>query len=257
MRTLYQFPLSNYCEKARWLLDHKELDYVARNLIPGVHRLLTRWYTSGDTLPMLHDGKVWVDDSTEIALYLDGAYSEKPLISRDPELRTQIIGLDELGNELGDHVRRWMLAYSLDNPHTMDIVVGEQGLMHTFGLLSKPILKKGMKILYQIKPEPVAASRRRIDDLINEIETILLEDAEDGETTYLVGNEFSLADIAVCAAAAPIFGIEGTPWVVPQGEVVPEPVALYRDELLARPFGQYVMRVFAQDRKAKVDWRGQ
>ncbi len=33
MRVLYQFPLSHYCEKARWLLDHKELDYVAHNLI--------------------------------------------------------------------------------------------------------------------------------------------------------------------------------------------------------------------------------
>jgi glutathione S-transferase len=41
MRVLYQFPLSHYCEKARWLLDHKELDYVAHNLIPGFHRAFT------------------------------------------------------------------------------------------------------------------------------------------------------------------------------------------------------------------------
>ncbi|TDH76046.1 glutathione S-transferase N-terminal domain-containing protein, partial [Acinetobacter baumannii] len=37
MRVLYQFPLSHYFEKARCLLDHKELDYVEHNLIPGFH----------------------------------------------------------------------------------------------------------------------------------------------------------------------------------------------------------------------------
>ncbi len=39
MRTLYQFPLSHFCE-ARWMLDHKELYYVAHNLIPGYTALL-------------------------------------------------------------------------------------------------------------------------------------------------------------------------------------------------------------------------
>ena len=39
MRTLYQFPISHYCEKTRWHLDHKGLDYRVDNLFPGFHRL--------------------------------------------------------------------------------------------------------------------------------------------------------------------------------------------------------------------------
>ncbi len=64
MRTLYQFPLSHYCEKARWMLDFKELEYNAVNLMPGVHRILTRCKTSKNTMPMLRDGDIWISHST-------------------------------------------------------------------------------------------------------------------------------------------------------------------------------------------------
>lgn len=36
-RTLYQFPISHYCEKARSCLDVKGLTYSTRDLIPGLH----------------------------------------------------------------------------------------------------------------------------------------------------------------------------------------------------------------------------
>ena len=55
MRTLYQFPLSHFCEKARWLLDYKELDFVAHNLIPGVHRAFAQLKTGQNRLPILRD----------------------------------------------------------------------------------------------------------------------------------------------------------------------------------------------------------
>lgn len=257
MRILYQFPLSHYCEKARWLLDYKELDYVAKNPIPGTHRLLTRWHASIDTLPLLKDKKTWIGDSTEIAFYLDGVYAEKPLLSQDPALRSAIVALDKQANELGYHIRRWMYLYLIDEPHTMDIMVGEHGFLHTFKTLLTPVIKKGVKELYQIKPEKSAKSKIRVDELINEIEAALLANGSDGKQGYLVGKQLSFADISVCALAAPLFGPEGTPWVAPSDAVAPEPLAQYKAALLARPFGQYVMRVYDNDRKARVDWRGQ
>ncbi|AXI02337.1 glutathione S-transferase family protein [Aquirhabdus parva] len=257
MRTLYQFPLSHYCEKARWLLDYKELDYVARNMIPGPHRLSTRWHASSDTLPMLHDDNVWIADSSEIALYLDGVYAEKPLISSDPKERTSTIKLDKKATELGYHVRRWMFLYLLEEPHTIDIVIGEKGLMRTFRPISAFMLKQGMRQLYKINPEKAEQSKQKLSQLINEIEAALLANGADGKQGYLVGKTFSLADIAVCAMAAPIFGPVGTPWVPPSHIIPPEPLAVYQAELLARPFGQYVTRIYAHERKARVDWRGQ
>ncbi|VAW80072.1 hypothetical protein MNBD_GAMMA15-1204 [hydrothermal vent metagenome] len=35
--TLYQFPISHYCEKIRWALDYKGLPYTTINPLPGSH----------------------------------------------------------------------------------------------------------------------------------------------------------------------------------------------------------------------------
>jgi glutathione S-transferase len=253
MRTLYQFPLSHYCEKARWLLDHKELDFVAKNLFPGLHRPLTRWKTSKDTLPMLKDGKVWIADSTEIALYLDGQYPEYPLISRDPALRSATIEIDRLADQLGIHVRRWMYLYLIDEPHTMTVMFGETGLASRLRPLLTPVVKKGVRQLYGIWPEKAARSKVKLDDLINQIEARLIKNGG----RYLVGNQLGLADIAVCSLAAPLFGMVGTPWEAEAGTVIPAPIAELQQALLARPFGQYVMRVYDNERNARVDWHGQ
>ena len=34
---LYQFCISHYCEKARWALDYKGINYQTVNLLPGQH----------------------------------------------------------------------------------------------------------------------------------------------------------------------------------------------------------------------------
>ncbi|HKX12345.1 MAG TPA: glutathione S-transferase N-terminal domain-containing protein, partial [bacterium] len=39
---LYQFPISHYCEKARWALAFKEIPYRIVNLAPGLHFRRTR-----------------------------------------------------------------------------------------------------------------------------------------------------------------------------------------------------------------------
>lgn len=254
MRTLYQFPLSNYCEKARWLLDHKELDFVAKNMTPGMHRPFVRYKTSKDTLPMLHDHKVWVADSTEIALYLDGMYPEQAFLRREPELRAAAIELDQLAGELGYHVRRWMLFYMLDVPQTLDIVLGEKGFLHFSHRFSAPIVKKGMKRLYRVYPDKAQQSKEKIDAMIDVIESKLI--ANGGR--YLVSDRFGLADISVCALVAPLIGPAGTPWEVQESEVskLPEQIRAYRQQLLDRPFGQYLMRIYSTERNARVDWRG-
>lgn len=253
MRVLYQFPLSHYCEKARWLLDHKGLDYVARNLVPGLHRPLTLLKTSKDTLPMLRDGKVWIADSTEIALYLDGQYPECPLLRREPQLRAQAIELDRLADQLGIYVRRWMFIYLIDEPQTMDVILGENTWMSRMRPVSVPIIKMGMKQLYGIRADRAEGSKCKIDELIDHIEAKLI--ANGGR--YLVGDQLGLADIAVCSVAAPLLGIRGTPWEPYDEGNVPEPMAIFKHQLLDRPFGQYLQRMYDTERNARVDWHGQ
>ncbi len=252
MRTLYQFPLSHYCEKARWLLDHKELDYKAKNLIPGLHRPLVQYKTSKNTLPMLHDGKVWIADSTEIALYLDGMYPEQPYLRREPEFRKQAMELDEIAAQIGFQVRRWMYLYLVDEPQTMDIMMGESGILRWTERFSKPLLKKGVKRLYGITPQKSQLAKEKLDLLLNQVEEILIQNGG----RYLVSDRLGLADISVCALAAPLLGPQGTPWESDDAQNLPPEILSYREHLIERPIGQYILRIYQNERHARVDWRG-
>ncbi|WP_130802726.1 glutathione S-transferase family protein [Acinetobacter ihumii] len=253
MRVLYQFPLSHYCEKARWLLDHKELDYVAHNLIPGFHRAFAQLKTGQNKLPILKDDKQWIAESTQIALYLDDHYPEHSLLRRDVHLRDLALDIDKIADELGVHVRRWSLGHALthgDEP--LEIMMGEQGYLRQFQKFSKPFLKTLVTKSYELEEQKIAQSKLRIDELV----LVLNERLIDNFGRYLVSDRLGLADIAVCSMLAPILELSGTPWERENNEVSSPELRQYKEYLLSLPLGQYVQRIYATERNARVDWRG-
>lgn len=254
MRILYQFPLSHFCEKARWLLDHKELDFVAQNLIPGVHRAFAQLKTGQNTLPILKDQDKWIADSTQIALYLDDEYPEHALLRADPQLRNQAIEINEISNELGIHVRRWVLAHALnDDGDALEIMIGEKGYLRKFEKISKPLLRSLVKSSYQISPDQVADAKSHLDKIVENLNTILIQN----QGRYLVGDRLGLADIAVCSMLAPLLEIEGTPWEKETHYVESlESYIQFKEALTTLPLGQYVKRIYQDERNARVDWRG-
>ena len=253
MRTLYQFPLSHFCEKARWLLDHKELEYVAHNLIPGVHRAFAQLKTGQNRLPILRDQDRWIADSTEIALYLDEVYPEHSLLRADLQQRELALEINQQATELGMHVRRWGLAHTLSqSEESLDILIGEKGYLRQFEKYSKPIIKALLSKGYQLNADKVAESKQRMDALIELLNQRLIEN----HGRYFVGERLGLADIAVCSMLAPLLEIPGTPWEKEHGEVLSEEFKKYKDTLTELPIGQYVLRIYQTERNARVDWRG-
>lgn len=253
MRILYQFPLSHYCEKARWLLDHKEIDFVAQNLIPGVHRAFAQLKTGQNKLPIFKDSERWIADSTQIALYLDEQYPEHTLLRLDPQLRQQALEINVIANELGKHVRRWGLAQALSqSDEPLEIMLGEKGYLRQFEKFSKPILKTLVSKSYQLDADKVAESKSKIDEITQQLNAKLIEN----QCRYLVGDRLGLADIAVCSMLAPLLFLNGTPWEVESEDSVSVEVKNYKNELLNLPLGQYVQRIYMTERNARVDWRG-
>lgn len=253
MRILYQFPLSHFCEKARWLLDHKELDYVAHNLIPGVHRAFAQLKTGQNRLPILRDQDRWIADSTEIALYLDEVYPEHSLLRADLQQRELALEINYQATELGMHVRRWGLAHTLtESEESLDILIGEKGYLRHFEKYSKPIIKALLSKGYQLNSDKVAESKQRIDDLVELLNQRLIEN----HGRYFVGERLGLADIAVCSMLAPLLEIPGTPWEKEHGEDLSEEFKKYKETLTELPIGQYVLRIYQTERNARVDWRG-
>jgi glutathione S-transferase len=204
---------------------------------------------------MLKDDKRWVADSTKIALYLDATYPEHALLRRDESLRKQALDIDEFVGELGIHVRRWTLAQALSiGDHPLEIMMGEQGYLRQFEKISKPILKSLVSTNYKLNPEKVEKSKIRMTELIADLNQRLI----DNQGRYLVGDRLGLADIAVCSMLAPLLVIKGTPWELENDDLEQFSGELkqYHDDLLDLPLGQYVQRIYATERNARVDWRG-
>lgn len=253
MRTLYQFPLSHFCEKARWILDHKELEYVAQNLMPGVHRAFAQLKTGQNKLPILRDDDMWVADSTQIALYLDEKYPEHSLLRTDSQLRTRALEINALSIELGLHVRRWGLSHALiEGNESLDILIGEKGYLRRLEKYSKPILKAIVSKGYQLDTEQVADSKERMQVLVEQLNQQIIEQGG----RYFVGDRIGLADIAVCSMLAPILEVSGTPWEKESDEVISDEFKQYKEYLQELPLGQYVQRIYKTERNARVDWRG-
>jgi len=86
MLTLYQFPISHYCEKIRWALEYKNINYRKVNLLPGLHAKKAEKLSSKSSLPILVHGKVIKRESSEIISYLDQAFPEISLTPEDQSL---------------------------------------------------------------------------------------------------------------------------------------------------------------------------
>ena len=253
MRTIYQFPLSHFCEKARWLLDHKELDFVAHNLIPGVHRAFSQLKTGQNTLPILKDQDKWIADSTQIALYLDETYPEHALLRSDHKLRNQALDINEIANELGLYVRRWGLAHALtENDDSLEIMIGEKGYLRKFEKISKPLLKSLVVKGYKLDSDKVVLAKTKLDEITQQLNQRLI----DNHGRYLVGDRLGLADISVCSMLAPLLEIVGTPWENDRQVKISNELTDFKLCLLDQPLGQYVKRIYENERNARVDWRG-
>lgn len=255
MRTLYQFPHSHYCEKARWLLDHKGLDYVAKNLVPGAHRILAMRKIEQSQVPFLYDQGQWITDSTHIAKYLDQQYEQQPLFYTDGRLNSQIEHIEQQCALLGTHVRRWYFHYVLNDPNQaqmFEVVLGHHPWVQRFKKVITPVYKSALQHFYQVSEPSARESSHIILEILNDLNAQLL--ANGG--IYLVGNRLSLADISLCSMTVLILQLPHTPWHHPNpSDNHPEVLAL-QEKIRSLTIGQYILNSYQNERHAKVDWRG-
>jgi glutathione S-transferase len=116
MIDLYQFELSHYTEKIRFILDYKGLPYRKIEVTPGIGQLEIYQLSGQRQVPVIKDGTSIVSDSTAIALYLDKKYPDRPIIPSDPKLRGLCLMMEEWADEsIGLNARKAMIgAFSQD-----------------------------------------------------------------------------------------------------------------------------------------------
>jgi len=238
-RLLYQFPISHFCEKTRWNLDYKGLDYRVRNLMPGPHRATAQRLARTSTLPILDDGGLCTGGSTAIALYLEARHPEPSLLAVAGEERQQVLALVHAHDELGEDVRLWIYSELLRWPDFGRVFFGSYAPPARWaGYAMTPVLRRVLTQVYRINPGTAAQSRLRVLDAIQRLEATLRQNPGG----YLLGSRFTLADLTAAALFAPLLGPAGSPWAGSQ----PQPIALWalRQELAARCAGQWIQRLY-------------
>lgn len=200
--TLYQFPISHFCEKARWALDYKGLDYTAKTLLPGLHVKTTKKLASRSSVPILvHDGRS-VQGSAQIITYLDEQFPDKKLTPVNSEEAQLALEWERyLDGEVGIHVRRYAYNTLLNHPKMVIGFFAKGGPFWAkpFLTLSYPKLARLMRKGMDINEATAAESKQRVLVALERI-----NDALD-EKQYLVGNRFTRADLAAAALLAPLF----------------------------------------------------
>jgi glutathione S-transferase len=250
-RTLYQFPISHYCEKARWMLDAKGLPYTLQNLMPGTHRRATRRLAKGSgSVPVLVDGDVALGDSTEIALHLERAYPSPPLLPAPGPERDRALELEDYFDHVGIHVRRWAYGQIIPGGTNLGALMFEQypSPQRWLGRMIVPVIKAVLRRQYRIYPPKVEESRVKVMEALDRLDRELQNDP----SRYLVGSSLTVADITAASLIAPIAGIEGSPYAFRPEFPMPKAIVQMAEELRARPAGQWLRRLYQQDRHPRV-----
>jgi glutathione S-transferase len=193
MITLYHNDISTCSQKARLCLAEKGLAWEDRhmNLRAGEHQ--TDWYMKLNrraVVPTLVDDGRAIPESNVICEYLDEAYPERPLRPKDPHgkalMRLWTKQLDEDIHDAGIAVLSFAVAFRHQYLEQKD---GGKELVERVPTASKrekrrDVVERGLDSSF------VTFAMKRLEALFCDMDAALAQHA------WLVGNDYSLADLA-------------------------------------------------------------
>ncbi|HXH02112.1 MAG TPA: glutathione S-transferase [Candidatus Competibacteraceae bacterium] len=236
---LYQFPISHFCEKARWALDYKGIPWRARNLLPGPHLRTTRRLARDSSVPLLVDGERVIQGSSAIIDYLEQQRPEPALTPRTGNLaslaREWEIFLDQ---EIGIHLRRYFFHYWLAEPELLRplLLQGASGpgvLLYRLGFSQ---VRRLMRSSMNITPETAELSRQRVLAALRRLDAVV------ARQPFVVAGGFSRADLTAAALLGPLCRAEGYGIVWPQR--LPAVLAEFHEAQARRPFYAWVTGLY-------------
>lgn len=220
MLKLHQFPVSHFCEKARWALEIKELPYRKVNLLPGPHIKKAKKMAARSSLPILeHDG-VFIQESSEIITYLDDNFSRRALTPEDTKEKELAVAWESFADrELGPAVRVLNYNTLLEHPDLLIPLLADNGPWYGKWVLKPayPKIAESMREMLKITPESVKEAENTISTGLDNLNQTL------GDQEFLVGDTFTRADLSVAALLAPL--IKPDSYGVDWPEKMPEPLA--------------------------------
>ncbi len=241
---LWHIELSHYNEKARWALDYKGIPHERRAPMPGLHGVRAAFLTRGAQrrLPVLElDGRR-IGDSTAIIAALEAYRPEPALYPEDPADLTRALALeDRFDEELAPAVRLLVWFHTLPDRDATAAALFTEPSPTRERLLraTAPVARRMVSLDYGINAQSAERARGTILETMDAIE------AELGPSGYLVGDRFSVADLAGAALFTPLICPPERPYA--PASIAPVLLPL-REELSARPGGRWVLEMYARHR---------
>ena len=213
---LYQFAISHYCEKIRWALDYKNINYETRNLLPGLHTRTIQQLTrgTGASVPVLeHDGEV-IKGSSSILDYLDRTFPDQPLTPADETAKALATEWERrLDETAGPAVRCYSYHHLLQRPKAVVPLLTAGTPFYNRFLLSLTFSR-----VDEVMRERMKINERTAEESRKTLESLLTELADHySQQPFLAGDSFSRADLTAAALFAPLFQPKayGAPWPKP------------------------------------------
>ena len=216
---LHQFAFSHFNEKVRWALAYKNIPHERTTYLPGPHMGPIKRMTGQSATPVLEMEQEHVAGSAQIIQRLEVAYPAVPLIpTAQDEAQAALTWLKRLDEELGPATRAPIfdilvneLVYLAKTFGSQTHAIKRLGYLTLLPLV-RPLMKKGNGVT----PEKVKVAREVVQDYLTEISNA------SSATGYLVGQQFTVADLTAAALLAPLMSVAHEDMKRPQ----PMPAAL-------------------------------
>ncbi len=196
---LWQYNFSNFNEKARWALDFKHVSHVRRSLLPGGPRAMAM--SVRGTLPVLDLDGERIVDSTRIIAALERRFPRPRLYPDDPRERTAALELEDFFDEQAGHELRRAGFYQWQADPTFVsglLTTGRGRATRAFVRVMLPGALVYARRRYRIYPAAAEQARAKLAVALDRIT------AERKPSGYLVGESFSVADLAAAALLFPL-----------------------------------------------------
>ncbi len=208
---LFQMRFSMYPEMSRWALDFKSVPHIRQSVLPGPHAPKILRLARQTSMPVFRHRGQLVCDSARVLDYIEEQWPEPRLYPPDAVERQRAIEIRDRCRKWGPHIRRAMFyALLKNNDYAASLisqgypVTQQQRYRRFFGLV-----KMIMRLSMGITAKRSAASQQIVGEALDWLA------ANINEHGYLIGEQFTVADLAAAAVVMPTSLAEGTPAAAP------------------------------------------
>jgi glutathione S-transferase len=240
---LWQVAFSHFNEKARWALDFKRVPHRRRTVAPGVHVLRSKRLGGEGTLPILDIGGRRITDSKEIVAELERTHPEAPLYPADEAERRRALEFERsLAEEFGPGIRRALFHELLPETRVAARTLFQDlpAPSRVFHCALMPVTRIPVRRALGADAAGAESGRRETRAALDRIESELRPSG------YLVGEQFSIADLTAAALLAPVVGPPEFNYAFP--DPWPPGWDAFRSELRGRKGWAWTEEMFARHR---------